>query len=53
PYSSTAYGAERAVQKVTRVGRYMYTAYGNRFYVKGIAYQNQGALPSRSFIARC
>ncbi|KAJ6475420.1 Glucanosyltransferase-domain-containing protein [Mycena sanguinolenta] len=40
PAASTAYGA---VQKVTRVGRYMYTADGNRFYVKGIVYQTQGA----------
>ncbi|KAJ6475444.1 Glucanosyltransferase-domain-containing protein [Mycena sanguinolenta] len=41
--ASTAYGA---VQKVTRVGRYMYTADGNRFYVKGIAYQTQGLIIS-------
>ncbi|KAJ6474359.1 1,3-beta-glucanosyltransferase [Mycena sanguinolenta] len=40
---ATAYGA---VQKVTRVGRYMYTADGNRFYVKGIAYQTQGLIIS-------
>ncbi|KAJ6474363.1 Glucanosyltransferase-domain-containing protein [Mycena sanguinolenta] len=32
--TSTVYGA---VQKVTRVGQYMCTADGNRFYVKGIA----------------
>ncbi|KAJ6475373.1 Glucanosyltransferase-domain-containing protein [Mycena sanguinolenta] len=36
--ASTAYGA---VQKVTRVGRYMYTTDGNRLYVKRIAYQTQ------------
>ncbi|KAJ6475473.1 Glucanosyltransferase [Mycena sanguinolenta] len=36
--ASTAYGA---VQKVTRVGRYMHTADGNRFFVKGNAYQTQ------------
>ncbi|KAJ6475464.1 hypothetical protein C8R45DRAFT_834359 [Mycena sanguinolenta] len=41
--SSTVYGA---VQKVTRVGRYMYTADRNRFYVKGIAYQTQGLIIS-------
>ncbi|KAJ6475394.1 Glucanosyltransferase-domain-containing protein [Mycena sanguinolenta] len=38
--ASTAYGA---VQKVTRVGRYMYTADVNWFYVKDIAYQTQDA----------
>ncbi|KAJ7482936.1 1,3-beta-glucanosyltransferase [Mycena galericulata] len=31
-----------AIQKVTRTGRYLYTADGNRFYIKGIAYQTQG-----------
>ncbi|KAF7345193.1 1,3-beta-glucanosyltransferase [Mycena sanguinolenta] len=41
--STTVYGA---VQKVTRAGRYMYTADGNRFYVKGIAYQTQGQIVS-------
>ncbi|KAI8995412.1 Glucanosyltransferase-domain-containing protein [Trametes punicea] len=33
-----------AIQKVSRVGRYLYTADGNRFFIKGIAYQEQGAL---------
>lgn len=31
-----------ALQAVTRSGRYLYTADGNRFYIKGIAYQEQG-----------
>jgi hypothetical protein len=31
-----------AIQKVTRSGRYLYTADGNRFYIKGVAYQEQG-----------
>lgn len=44
--SSTVYGA---VQKETRVERYMYAADGNRFYVKEIGYQTQGAFPSFSF----
>lgn len=35
-----------AIQKVTRNGRYLYTADGNRFYIKGIAYQEQGKLTS-------
>ncbi|TBU34938.1 Glucanosyltransferase-domain-containing protein [Dichomitus squalens] len=32
-----------ALQKVSRVGRYLYTDDGNRFFIKGIAYQEQGA----------
>lgn len=31
-----------AIQKVSRTGRYLYTDDGNRFYIKGIAYQEQG-----------
>jgi 1,3-beta-glucanosyltransferase GAS1 len=31
-----------AIQTVTRNGRYLYTADGNRFYIKGVAYQEQG-----------
>ncbi|KAJ7264106.1 Glucanosyltransferase, partial [Mycena haematopus] len=42
PLLLAAASASAAVQKVTRTGRYMYTADGNRFYVKGIAYQTQG-----------
>ncbi|OSX67830.1 carbohydrate-binding module family 43 protein [Postia placenta MAD-698-R-SB12] len=36
--------AHCAVQKVSRNGRYLYTADGNRFYIKGVAYQEQGAV---------
>jgi len=32
----------QAIPKVTRTGRYMYSEDGNRFYIKGIAYQEQG-----------
>jgi 1,3-beta-glucanosyltransferase GAS1 len=32
----------QAISKVTRQGRYLYTADGNRFYIKGVAYQEQG-----------
>ena len=32
----------QAIQTVTRAGRYLYTADGNRFYIKGVAYQEQG-----------
>ncbi|KAI0307493.1 glycoside hydrolase family 72 protein [Multifurca ochricompacta] len=31
------------IGKVTRSGRYLYNADGSRFYIKGIAYQEQGA----------
>ncbi|KAJ6612845.1 Glucanosyltransferase-domain-containing protein [Mycena sp. CBHHK59/15] len=36
---TTAVGA---ISKVSRTGRYLYTADGNRFFIKGIAYQTQG-----------
>lgn len=35
-------GVDAAIQTVTRSGRYLYTADGNRFYIKGVAYQEQG-----------
>ncbi|KAJ7212539.1 1,3-beta-glucanosyltransferase [Mycena pura] len=38
--------AAHALLKVTRTGRYLYTADGNRFYIKGIAYQTQGIVIS-------
>ena len=31
-----------ALPAVTRGGRYLYQADGTRFYIKGIAYQQQG-----------
>ena len=31
-----------AIQNVTRAGRYLYTQDGNRFYIKGIAYREEG-----------
>lgn len=31
-----------AISKVTRAGRYLYNDDGSRFYIKGIAYQEQG-----------
>ncbi|KAG2150349.1 Glucanosyltransferase [Suillus bovinus] len=37
-------GVDAAIQAVTRNGRYLYTADGNRFYIKGVAYQEQGAV---------
>jgi len=39
----TALGAQ-AIGKVTRSGRYLYNEDGSRFYIKGIAYQEQGAV---------
>ncbi|THU88461.1 hypothetical protein K435DRAFT_969488 [Dendrothele bispora CBS 962.96] len=32
----------QAISKVSRSGRYLYTDDGNRFYIRGIAYQEQG-----------
>lgn len=31
-----------ALPKITRSGRYLYDESGNRFYIKGIAYQPEG-----------
>jgi len=42
-----------AIQTVSRSGRYLYTADGNRFYIKGVAYQPQGAIstdPNNPFL---
>lgn len=33
-----------AISKITRAGRYLYKDDGSRFYIKGIAYQEQGAV---------
>ncbi|KAG9045554.1 1,3-beta-glucanosyltransferase gas1 [Tulasnella sp. UAMH 9824] len=35
-----------ALPKVTRAGRYLYQENGTRFYIKGIAYQEQGTVTS-------
>lgn len=35
-----------ALPKVSRQGRYLYSDDGTRFFIKGIAYQEQGAHPS-------
>ena len=32
----------QALPKITRTGRYLYDESGTRFYIKGIAYQEQG-----------
>lgn len=31
-----------AIGTITRSGRYLYSANGSRFYIKGVAYQEQG-----------
>ena len=36
-------GGAYALPKVTRSGRYLYNPDGTRFFIKGIAYQEQGA----------
>lgn len=35
-------GLASALPNVTLSGRYLYTPDGNRFYIKGVAYQPQG-----------
>ncbi|KAF8319321.1 carbohydrate-binding module family 43 protein/Glycoside hydrolase family 72 protein [Clavulina sp. PMI_390] len=35
-----------AVQKISRAGRYLFGADGNRFYIKGLSYQQQGLITS-------
>lgn len=35
-------GTVQAISKITREGRYLYKDDGSRFYIKGIAYQEQG-----------
>jgi hypothetical protein len=42
----------QAIQQVTRAGRYLYTADGTRFYIKGVAYQEQGVCPAYLSIER-
>ena len=32
-----------SIQNVTRSGRYLYNADGTRFFIKGVAYQEQGS----------
>lgn len=32
----------QALPKISRTGRYLYDDSGTRFYIKGIAYQQQG-----------
>ena len=47
-----------AISKITRTGKYLYQDDGSRFYIKGIAYQEQGrhlaskVLPTNHTLAR-
>jgi len=41
---ATLTGTVQAISKITRQGRYLYKDDGSRFYIKGIAYQEQGAV---------
>ncbi|KAI9572583.1 carbohydrate-binding module family 43 protein/Glycoside hydrolase family 72 protein [Boletus coccyginus] len=41
-FSGAILSGVQAIQTVSRAGKYLYTADGNRFYIKGIAYQEQG-----------
>jgi len=41
---SSLTGAAHAIPKITRSGRYLYKDDGSRFYIKGIAYQEQGVV---------
>ncbi len=40
-----------ALPKVSRAGRYLYAEDGTRFFIKGIAYQEQGAPPQAGWSA--
>ena len=31
-----------SIGQITRTGRYLYSSDGSRFYIKGVAYQEQG-----------
>lgn len=42
-FSGAVLSGVQAIQTVSRAGKYLYTADGNRFYIKGVAYQEQGA----------
>ncbi|KAG6891397.1 hypothetical protein C0992_007621 [Termitomyces sp. T32_za158] len=41
---SSFFASTQAITRVTRSGRYLYNEDGSRFYIKGIAYQEQGAV---------
>lgn len=42
--------ATSAISKVTRAGKYLYNDDGSRFYIRGIAYQEQGTAGNNAFL---
>lgn len=42
--ASTLATSVQAISRITRSGRYLYDESGSRFYIKGVAYQEQGML---------
>ncbi|KAF9066073.1 carbohydrate-binding module family 43 protein/Glycoside hydrolase family 72 protein [Rhodocollybia butyracea] len=43
-FAASYFGTAQALSKITRSGRYLYDSSGNRFYIKGVAYQEQGVV---------
>lgn len=39
---SSLVSSVKAISNITRDGRYLYNPDGSRFYIKGVAYQEQG-----------
>ena len=40
--SAVLAGVASALPQISRTGRYLYDSNGDRFYIKGVAYQEQG-----------
>jgi hypothetical protein len=38
----------QAIPQITRTGKYLYNESGERFYIKGVAYQPQGEVAASS-----
>lgn len=48
--ASTLATSVQAISRITRTGRYLYDESGTRFYIKGVAYQEQGMLSHHAVI---